>query len=102
MSSSETEYDINYVYCLGKMETDPIKLKLVTQSKKKQILINAKNLKGTKIYLPNQSLTKKQQEELKILKQHLKKVTEEEQQTKSYIRGNKLYIDYKGYTCFEL
>lgn len=96
-----TESDISDVYCLGSKENCPIKLELVTQLKKKQILANTKNLKGTKIFL-TQDLTKQQQVELKILKEHLKIVREEEPEKNSYIRGNKLFIDYKGYSCKEL
>lgn len=96
-----TESEINDAYCLGKTENPPIKVELISQLKKKQIIQNTKSLKGTNIYISN-DLTKNQQQELKILKRHLHILREEEPETNSYIRGNKLFIDYKGYTTTQL
>lgn len=95
------EKDISDAYCLGNHEGCPIKLELVTYFKKVDILKNGRNLKGTGIFV-KPDLTKKQQEEQKILKKHLKIIRQEEPEQNSYIRANKLYIDYKGYTSKEL
>lgn len=97
-----SEKDINNTYCLGNKDNSPIKIELISQLKKRQILDNTKHLKGSKIYIAHDLTKKHQQEELKVLKAHLRIIREEEPEVNSYIRGNKIFINYKGYSITEL
>lgn len=80
--------DISDIYSLGRSEKSPIKLELVSHLKKRDILQNSKELKGSKIYISN-DLTKKQREECKLLRKHLIRARIDTTDL-CYIRGNKL------------
>lgn len=92
--------DINNVYCLKNIRNQPIKIEFLTFLKKLEILRNCKNLKGTGISIC-QDLTFKQREENKKLKIFLDSFRQDSE-TRSYIKGNKLYVENKAYTLEEL
>lgn len=95
-----TETEINNIYTLGKTENSPIKLELISYLKKREILGNCRKLKGTKTYITN-DLTEKQREEVKILRTHLHQAKAHTDK-KSYIKGNRLFVDNIAYTAEEL
>lgn len=92
--------DISNYYFLGKSKNNPIKIEFVSQVTKTLLFKKVKKLKGTKISISN-DLTKEQQRERKILIQYLKK-ERQIPENKSYIRGNKLYINDIPYTVNDL
>lgn len=75
----------------------PLKINLISNTKKKEIFTNCKKLKGTNIGISN-DLTYSQRQDYKILKEHLK-VARETGEKKSFIRNNKLYIGDDEYTA---
>lgn len=95
---SISKNDINNYYVVNAPKS-PIKIELISHLKKKEIFKNCRKLKGTNISVTN-DLTYKQRQDHKILTQYLKEARENKQ--KSYIRGNKLYIDKKQFTVDEL
>lgn len=95
-----TEADVNNIYSLGKSENSPVKIELVSLLKKKNILKNCHRLKGSNISV-TQDLTLKQRQENKILRRHLRK-SRENKQYRSYIKGDRLYINNVPYTSREL
>lgn len=91
--------DINEYYMLN-IPQNPLKVNLISNLKKKEILENCRKLKGSDIIIRH-DLTYIQRQEQKILRDHLKKARENSE-IKSYIRGNKLYIGEKEYTIENL
>lgn len=75
-------------------ETRPILLKLTTRQKKMEILKQAKELKGTNIWI-DEDYTKKVQEERKALIPHLKEARQHGY--KAILRYNKLIINNEVY-----
>lgn len=94
------ESNINNLYKLGNAENSPIKLELVSMLKKREILLNCRKLKGSKIYIAN-DLTEKQRGEYKILREHLSRAREDTENS-CYIKGNKLYVNNVAYTVEDL
>lgn len=88
--------DINDFYTLN-IPNKPLKLDLISNLTKKSIFSNCRKLKGTNISITN-DLTYQQRQDQKILRQYLKK-SREDTETKSYIRGEKLYIGNNVYTA---
>lgn len=87
--------DINEYYMLN-IPYNPLKVNLISNLKKKEILDNCRKLKGSDIFIRH-DLTYIQRQEQKILRDHLK-IARENNEIKSYIRGNKLYIGEKEYS----
>lgn len=94
------EDNISDVYYLGKSHNSPVKVELLSHYIKKTILSQRKKLKGTNIYL-NDDLTKRQQEENRILRKHFKEA-KQKSVGPCYIRGNRLFRNGKSYTIDEL
>lgn len=94
------ENDVNDVFSLGHSNKCPIKVELISYQKKKEILNSAKKLKGKNIYI-TADLTQSQRETNRILKKHLIKIRQNSSNN-CYIRGDKLYINYKPFTAEEL
>lgn len=65
-----SKIELNNFYALGKSTSSPILVEFVSFLKKQEILVNARNLKGTKISVAN-DLTIKQRQDYNILKRHL-------------------------------
>lgn len=95
------ESDINNFYTLGKTETAPVKLELISFIKKKSILKNCNKLKGKNISIGN-DLTTTQRKEYKILKYYLTHELKNKNYKTCYIKGNKLILDDLVYTAEEL
>lgn len=95
-----TPNQISDFYTLGQNETSPIKIELVHNWKKREILKNTYKLKGTKIYFSS-DLTKEQLENLKTLRKHLK-LAKEDNQENCYIKGGNLHVNGITYTAEEL
>lgn len=89
--------NISYLHTLGK---NGIKIELLSQKDKSLIFQKVKNLKGKNIFI-SQDLTKYQQEEKKVLVRFLKK-EREDPNNKSYIRGNKLFVNGTPFSADEL
>lgn len=100
LGTNITEKDISDFFYLGNKEKSPLKLEFVSYNTKRDIFKNIKALKGTKLVIAN-DLTSKQQTEQKILRKHLA-LARQNNSTNSYIRGSKLYINYKPYSVEEL
>lgn len=94
------ESDINNCYRLGKSVECPIKVEFVSYLKKKQILANCKNLKGTNVYIAH-DLTPEQRNENQILRRHLNNARQNKNNT-CFIKNNKLHINKKIYTPNDL
>lgn len=94
------ESDVNDYYTLGNSDISPIKIEFLSNLKKKQILSNAKKLKGTGVSIAH-DLTIAQREELKILRKFLLQARANSTK-KSYIKGNTLVVGLKTYTLEEL
>lgn len=92
--------DISDVYLLGKSPQCPIKVEFTSFQKVKLIFENRKNLKGTRVVI-SKDLTQKQQEEQKILRKHLLDIRKNSTEN-CYIRGSKLFINYKPHTVEQL
>lgn len=94
--------DLNNAYPLKTTgEGKPIKVEFVSYLKKAEIFKNCKNLKGTGISIAN-DLTYKQRQENRILRSYLNSVRQTYPEDKTYIRGNKLFINNRAYTVEEL
>lgn len=95
-----SECDINNAYILkSNREIPPIKIELLSYLKKKQILKNARNLKGTQIFI-TQDMCYEDRKEHKILKEHLKLAKSKNYH--AHIKGNKLFINDEVYTVKQL
>lgn len=94
-----TVADVGNFYFLGRSQNCPLKIEFVSQIRN-LILQKAKLLKDTNISI-QRDLTKYQQQEQKTLRHHLKK-ERVNPNNKSYIKGNKLYVNNKSYTVQEL
>lgn len=92
--------DINDCYKLGKKEYAPIKVELISYLKKREILSNARKLKGSYLSISH-DLTEKQRKEYTILKTNLLKAKANGSQN-SFIRGNRLVVGNTSYTAEEL
>lgn len=92
--------DISGFQFLGQAENSPLKIEFQTQATKSFLLRHGRNLKGKNISISS-DLTKHQLEERKILT-HFLKLEREKNSSKSYIRGNKLYINNTPYTIQDL
>ena len=80
-------------------ENRPIKIKLVRERKKLEIMRKTNNLKGTKIWV-EEDYTKEIQRERKELIPHLKEAREKGYSAK--LRYNKLIVNNEIYTAQEL
>lgn len=94
-----TTNDINNIRTIGRGQQQPVILEFVSLLKKKAVLKNVKNLKGTGIGIGD-DLCKEDREKNKVLVRYLKKARGEG--AKAYIRGNRLCIDGKEYTVEDL
>lgn len=92
--------DLNNAYRLRTQGKNPLKVEFVSYLKKLEVLKHCKNLKGSGVAISN-DLTYKQRCHNKILRNHLNKAREDSS-VKSYIKGNKLYINNRAYTVEEL
>uniref|UniRef100_A0A6P7G0P2 Uncharacterized protein LOC114336309 n=1 Tax=Diabrotica virgifera virgifera TaxID=50390 RepID=A0A6P7G0P2_DIAVI len=92
--------DSNNFIWFKNYKNNPIKLELVSNTKKREILKNCHRLKGKNINITH-DYTHKQREEQKILKYHLK-LAREKSTTRSYIKGNKLFVDESSYSIEDL
>lgn len=95
----QVETDIVEIRRLGVFKPNkkrPILAKLRTWNHKMKIFKEAKNLKGSDIWI-NEEFTKKVLEERKYLVQHLKQARQQGQQ--ATLRYNKLIVDGKGYSA---
>lgn len=95
-----SETDINNIYPLGKVDNSPIKLELVSQLRKREILQNCNKLKGSKIFIAH-DLTENQRSEYKILRAHLNQA-KENTDNRCFIKGNRLYVNNIAYTVDDL
>lgn len=93
--------DIDGIAILGNSEKSPIKVEFVSFQKRQLVFQNVKKLKQTNVYI-SPDLTKKQLESRKILRKHLLRIRTNSSSTHCYIKGNKLFINYKPYTIEEL
>lgn len=91
--------DLNNYYNLNKSQS-VVKVEFISNLKKVEVLKQCRKLKNTGVSI-SQDLTIIQREENKILRSHLKKARENPI-TKSYIKGNKLYIEDRSYTVEDL
>lgn len=91
--------DINCFSSLN-IPKHPIKLDLISNSKKKEIFKNCKKLKGTNVGISN-DLTYNQRQDYKILREHLT-IARQNKDKKSFIKNNKLYIEDEEYTVDSL
>lgn len=92
--------DIINIYSLGKSDTAPLKLEIISQIKRQEILKNRKNIKDNKLKITH-DFTELQRKEYKILREYLTEARKINNQ-KSYIKGNKLYVGNLSYTIDEL
>lgn len=92
--------DFRDAYLLGSGANCPIKVELLYQRKRAEILGNARKLKGTGVSV-SQDLTHNQLCQLRALREHLSRLRKTST-AKSYIRGNKLYLDGAAYTLQDL
>lgn len=94
------ESDLNNSYPVGKTEKPPVKVEFISYLKKLDILKQCRKLKGTGITISH-DLTLEQRREHKILKHYLNK-SRENPTHRSFIKGNKLYVNDTVYTVNEL
>lgn len=93
--------DIDDCFPLSKSDNCPIKIKFQSNLVKKNILRSCRKLKGTNISI-SQDLTKKQQQDNKILRKHLFLAKQEEKYKQCFIRGNRLFVDGTSYGVEDL
>lgn len=93
--------DLNNVYPLKTTGRKSLKVEFISYSKKLEVFKNCKNLKGTGIGISN-DLTYKQRQENKILRSFLNRARQNNPEDRTFIKGNKLYINNKAYTVEEL
>lgn len=94
------ESDLNNVYPLGQTENSPIKIELISQTKKQNILKNCHKLKGLNIFISN-DLTAIQRTENNILRKHLQEARKNTE-NRCFIKGNKLIVNNTAYTAKDL
>ncbi|KAK9879993.1 hypothetical protein WA026_008506 [Henosepilachna vigintioctopunctata] len=94
------ESDISDLYQLGKKNNSPIKVEFISYFKKKEVISNARKLKGSQISIAN-DLTPQQREEVRKLKSFLRKIKDRTSK-KAYIRGNRVIVGTKEYTLGQL
>ncbi|CAH1101370.1 unnamed protein product [Psylliodes chrysocephalus] len=95
------EKEINDIYYLGKLFNAPIKVELTTYLQKRTILKNCYKLKGLNVSIVN-DLAPNQREEQKILRYCQRIEREKNNNSRCYIKHNKLIIDDNEYTIDEL
>lgn len=89
-------HEINNIYSVGRTHKKPIVVEFISYLRKIDILKSAHKLKGTNIFI-NHDLTKTEQKENTILRKQLKLARTED--TKAYIKKNKLYYQGEVYTA---
>lgn len=95
-----TENDISDIYSIGKnKDKRPVVVKFVSFLKKKQVLNNARGLKGTNIVI-SEDLTVEERVRNKILRKHLQ--IAREKKLNAYIKNNRLYINGDVYNAEQL
>lgn len=94
------EIELKNFYTLGKSTTSPILVEFVSFLKKKEILMNAKKLKGTKISVAN-DLTIKQRQDYTILKRHLH-LAKLDKNKNCFIKKFRLHVGNKIYSVEDL
>lgn len=92
--------EINSYYWLENVQNNPVKIDLISNIKKSEILKNSFRLKGSGLNIV-QDLTVQQRAETKKLRTYLKKARENPN-NRSFIKGNKLHINKQIYTLDEL
>lgn len=95
-----SEADFNNIYRLKTQGKKPLKIEFISYFKKVEVLRNCNKLKNSGVTITN-DFTYKQRCYNKILRNHLNKARENPS-NQSYIKGNKLYINNRGYTVEEL
>lgn len=93
---SVSEKDINNFISFKNSRNNPVKIDFVSNLKKREIIRNCRKLKDTQISIVHDQ-TFEQRKENKVLRYHLEKARKNSS-VKSYIKGNKLYIDGTVYT----
>lgn len=96
---SITPADINNYYTLN-LPKKPIKINFISNLKKRLVFSNCRRLKGTQVSICN-DLTYNQRQDHKILRAYLKKAREDTN-SRSYIKGHKLYIGESVFTAESL
>lgn len=91
--------ELNNIYKI-KAKENPIKVEFISYLKKLEVMNNCKKLKGTEVFISS-DLTYKQRCCNRILRGHLRQAREETD-ARSYIKGNKLYVNNRAYTVEEL
>ncbi|XP_050519189.1 uncharacterized protein LOC126893246 [Diabrotica virgifera virgifera] len=92
---------INNYYTLGNKYNSPLKIDLVNHWMRRDILKNCFKLKEKKGISIAPVLTKKQQQESKILRQNLF-LAKQQNKENSYIKNGKLYVNNQPYTIEDL
>lgn len=92
--------DLNNIYRLKTQGRKPLKVEFISYLKKLEVLKQCKKLKGSGITIAN-DLTYKQRCQNRILRSHLNQARQNTSD-RSYIKGNKLYINNRAYTVEEL
>lgn len=90
---------INDIYPLGKGKNRPVKIELVSNITKRNILKNCSKLKGTNISITN-DLTPQQRQQQKTLRKHL--ILARQDNKNCYIKNNKLYVENIIYNVEDL
>lgn len=91
--------DIIDLHSLGNETTSPLKVELLSYSKKQRILSQGYQLKGTEIKIAH-DLTQAQREDFTVLKKYL--VQARNNNKKAAIKGQRLIIEGKSYTANQL
>lgn len=97
--------DLNNIYqlrsgrSLGTTNTPPIKIEFISYLTKSEVLINAKKLKGTNIFVSH-DLSPQEREDFKVLNRHLKIAREKSDTAK--IQKDKLIVNGNTFTIQNL
>ncbi|KAG5861958.1 hypothetical protein JTB14_038052 [Gonioctena quinquepunctata] len=87
---------IKDIHCSGSQKNCPVKIELISNLTKRNLLANCQKLKGTKIPIAN-DVTVQQREEQAILRRHLHLNRQEDRTT--FIKRNKLVINGREYSA---
>ncbi|KAK9710717.1 hypothetical protein QE152_g25884 [Popillia japonica] len=91
--------DINDIYAIGKQTTKPIIVKFISYLKKKEVLKNVRQLKGTKIVVAEDLIYEDRQRN-RILRKHL--LAARSKLLNAFIKANKLYVNGEAFTADQL